>query len=85
MPNGKLKRIHVNQHIIRKNRGASVPEPPITVKLSGRNVRATRIVIDGPAEVIYSPEKPLSCGARVWVETRSVVTVYSGDYEETLW
>jgi hypothetical protein len=25
--------------------------------------------------VIYSPDKPLSCGARVWVETNASVTV----------
>ena len=25
------------------------------------------------AKVIYSPDKPLSCGARVWIETQNEV------------
>jgi hypothetical protein len=29
----------------------------------------------GPSEVIYSPDKPLSCGAKVWVETHSEVLI----------
>ena len=33
------------------------------------------VIIDGPSKVIYSPDKPLSCGARVWIETRSEVTL----------
>jgi len=29
----------------------------------------------GPAKVIYSPDKPLSCGAKVWIETESEVKI----------
>jgi len=31
------------------------------------------VKILGPAEIVYRPDKPLSCGARVWVETQSQV------------
>jgi len=27
----------------------------------------------GESEVIYSPDKPLDCGAQVWVETKAPV------------
>jgi hypothetical protein len=27
----------------------------------------------GESEVIYSPDKPLGCGAQVWVETKAPV------------
>jgi hypothetical protein len=27
----------------------------------------------GESEVIYSPDKPLDCGAQVWVETKGSV------------
>jgi hypothetical protein len=26
--------------------------------------------------VVYSPDKPLSCGAKVWVETDAEITVH---------
>ena len=26
-------------------------------------------------ELVYSPDKPLSCGAKVWIETRGDITV----------
>jgi len=29
----------------------------------------------GPAEVIYSPDKPLHCGARLWIETRAELEI----------
>jgi len=29
----------------------------------------------GPSRVVYSPDKPLSCGAKVWVETEAEVKI----------
>ena len=40
----------------------------ITVKTYKSNEYAASVRINGPSEVVYSPEKPLSCGARVWIE-----------------
>ena len=31
------------------------------------------MLVDGLTEVVYSPDKPLSCGAKVWIETSDVV------------
>jgi len=50
-------------------------EPVITVKTSKSNTYAHNVDILGPAKVIYSPNKPLSCGAKVWIETNGVVEV----------
>ena len=75
LPAGTLKRIHVNQHVIRANAKADWADPPLTVKTSSENIRAHRVRIDGPSDVIYRPEKPLSCGAKVWVETRARVII----------
>jgi hypothetical protein len=33
------------------------------------------VEIKGPSKLVYSPDKPLSCGARVWVETEAEVEV----------
>jgi len=67
------KRIHVNQHIIRKNKKTGERNPVLTVKTYKSNDYATRIKINGPCEIIYSPDKPLQCGAVCWVETDSEI------------
>ena len=68
-------RIHVNQHKIRSNLKYNLKEPVITVKTSKSNTYAHEVKIKGPSKVIYSPDKPLSCGARVWIETRSEINI----------
>ena len=72
---GTLKRIHVNQHVIRANHRTGGSEPPITVKTYAANVRCHVARIQGPSELVYRPNQPLSCGARLWIETRAEVTV----------
>lgn len=69
--------IHVNQAHIRNNRKVD-PEarvPVLTVKTYKSNVYTNSVTIEGPSRVVYSPDKPLSCGARVWIETEGKVTV----------
>lgn len=66
------KRIHINQHNIRANaKGADLPV--VTVKTYKENIKCNRVKIDGPCELVYSPDNPLSCGAKVWIETTSEV------------
>ena len=69
------KRIHINQHKIRSNKKHNLNEPVITVKTSKSNDYAHEVEINGPSKVIYSPNKPLSCGAKVWVETEAEVNL----------
>jgi hypothetical protein len=76
------KRIHINQHVIRANKKNGTNDPAITVKTSKENVYAHGVDIDGPSSVIYSPDKPLSCGARVWIETHAQVTLHGLDLEK---
>ena len=66
---GKRQVIHVNQHIIKANRKSGERTPPLTMKSYNKNIKATEIAIDGKATVVYSPDKPLPCGAVVWIET----------------
>jgi len=68
-----IKRIHINQAIIRRNRKTGEREPCITIKARGRSIYAHNVDIMGESEVIYSPDKPLDCGAQVWVETKAPV------------
>ena len=69
------KRIHINQHKIRSNKKHNLNEPVITVKTSKSNDYAHEVEINGPSKVIYSPDKPLSCGAKVWIETEAEVNL----------
>jgi hypothetical protein len=74
-----LKRIHVNMHVIRRNRQAGSLDPPLAVKTSRRNLKAQRVEIQGPSQLIYSPDKPLACGARVWLETDAPLIVTTAE------
>jgi hypothetical protein len=66
----------VNQHVIRRNAKTGEREPVLTVKTYKANTYAHEVRIDGPCRIVYSPDKPLPCGARVWIETTAeVVTV----------
>lgn len=70
-------RIHVNQAYIRSNNKVEPDErvPVLTVKTSKSNTYADEVLIHGPSRVVYSPDKPLSCGAKVWIETESTAEV----------
>ena len=70
-----IKRIHINQHIIRRNKKTGEREPVITVKTYKSNDYASSVEILGTSRVIYSPDKPLSCGATVWIETDAEVEI----------
>lgn len=80
------KRIHVNQHAIKRNHKrehdpvfaesfGEEMEPVITVKTYKSNDYGHNVNIHGASKVIYSPEKPLPCGARVWIETDAAVDI----------
>ena len=69
------KKIHVNQHKIRSNKKHNLKEPVITVKTSKSNDYGHEVEILGPSKIVYSPDKPLSCGAKVWIETEAEVKI----------
>ena len=67
------KIIHVNQHNIKRNAKYGTDDPVLTIKTYKQNDYAHEATIktkDGltVARVIYSPNVPLNCGARVWIE-----------------
>jgi hypothetical protein len=67
--------IHVNQHVIKANKKNGTNHPVLTVKTYKDNRYAHEVEIEGSSKIVYSPEKPLSCGAHVWIETNSVVKI----------
>lgn len=81
MKRGTLKRVHVNMHAIRRNKKRERGdlegeiEPVITVKHGKNNTYGFEVDMPDGCSVIYRPEKPLSCGATLWVSTRGRVIV----------
>lgn len=67
--------IHVNQHVIKANAKNGTNDPVLTVKTYKSNTYAHNVEIKGPSRVVYSPDKPLSCGAKVWIETEGEVII----------
>lgn len=81
-----MKRIiHVSQPKIAKNRKKEPGEKldPVLILRTYRGVEyANELTIKDDrgkpvARIIYSPHKPLDCGARVWIETYHDVEVTS--------
>ena len=66
--------IHVNQFVIKANAKHGLDEPVLTVKTYKTNDYAHQVkIVDQQgqevARVVYRPDKPLSCGAKCWIET----------------
>ena len=75
--------IHVNQHVIKSNRKSHKRDPVLTVKTYKSNNYASEAFIydeqgNVAAKVVYRPDKPLSCGAEVWIETTNKVEISNG-------
>jgi len=71
----KIARIHVNQHVIKANAKNGENNPIFTIKQGGKNTYAHNVKVKGEMELVYSPDKPLSCGAKVWIETKGDITI----------
>ena len=76
--------IHVNQGNIRSNKHREEGNKlPVLRAQWGSNTKAlygdSIHILDEDGEVVasvvYSPDKPLSCGAKVWIETELEVAV----------
>jgi len=70
--------IHINQHKIRANTKTGTRDPVITCKTYRDNQYASSVSVldeqgNEACKIIYSPDKPLSCGARVWIETNNQI------------
>ena len=70
------KKIHINQHNVRSNSKHNTDLPVMTVKTYKENIKGDTVQINGASTVVYQPDHPLSCGAKVWIETHAEVRVY---------
>ena len=79
----KIARIHVNQHVIKANAKYGENNPVFTIKQGGKNTYAYNVKVVGEMELVYLPDKPLSCGAKVWIETRGDISM-SNDFATSM-
>ena len=71
-------RIHVRRDLIAKDRKQGTTSLVIGVETLGMKKRyGHAVTLYGPSMVVYNPEKPLKCGARVWIETYSPIEVHA--------
>lgn len=88
LPTSKTKKvIHVNQYEIRANGKDGGNRPVLTIKQGKLNIYGHEAYIcdsygNAIAKVIYRPDKPLSCGAKCWVETYADVEIITLDGED---
>jgi hypothetical protein len=85
----KKKIIHVNQHNIRFNSKNGLVKPVFTVKEGKKNTYSNEVKVNcscgkEAVKIVYSPDKPLSCGGKVWIESKSeVICENPMTYQET--
>ena len=72
--------VHINQHNIKYNKKNVIKKPVITCKTYKSNNYGNKVEILGKCLVVYSPDKPLSCGATVWIETGAEVVILNSGF-----
>ena len=72
MTRKRIKRIHINMHIVRDNAKNGTSDPAITIKVGKENIKCMEVTILGNSTLVYSPHKPiLACGARLVLQTKA--------------
>lgn len=71
---GIIKRIHVNQPNIQANHKDGGSRPVFSIQTSNGVLHANEIKIHNGSKLVWREEKPLSCGARAWIETKGVIS-----------
>lgn len=64
-----MKIIHINRNIIQRNAKRGEQEPVVRVEENGIVKYCMEVDIKGPSRMVYRPDKPRSCGAKLWIET----------------
>lgn len=74
----RRSRIHVRRDLIARDGKEGTSSPALGVETSGMRKRYGRsVTIKGPSKLVYRPDRPLSCGAKAWLETFSEVEVHN--------
>ena len=69
------KYIHINRNIIQQNEKHGRELPVCRVQEGSKARYGSAVEIHGPSRMVYKPDKPLSCGAKLWIETDSEISI----------
>lgn len=76
-PKGSPKAIiHINRNILQQNEKNHTSFPVCRVETNGKTYYGSRVDIKGPSSMVYSPDKPRKCGAKLWIETDSDIYIH---------
>lgn len=64
-----MKIIHINRNIIQANAKHGKVDPVCRVEEDGIVRYCMEVTILGPSVMVYRPENPRPCGAKLWIET----------------
>lgn len=65
----QMKIIHINKNIIQYNNKHSTNFPACRVEQGKDVVYCAEVDIKGPSKMVYRPDNPRPCGAKLWIET----------------
>lgn len=66
-----MKIIHINRNIIQRNAKHGTENPVCRVEENGKVVYCMEVIIKGPSRMVYRPDAPRPCGAKLWIETEA--------------
>lgn len=64
-----MKIIHINRNIIQQNAKHGREEPVVRFEENNKVTYCMEVIIKGPSRMVYRPDKPRACGAKLWIET----------------
>lgn len=70
-----MKIIHVNKNIIQYNSKHKVNLPVCRVSEGNKTKYGRTVDILGPSRMVYNPDAPLRCGAKLWIETNADIII----------
>jgi hypothetical protein len=66
-----VKIIHINRNIIQSNAKHGTDNPVCRVEHDGVVTYCMEVNILGPSSLVYRPDSPRPCGAKLWIETEA--------------
>jgi len=64
-----MKIIHINRNVIQRNAKRELEDPVVRIEENGKVMYCMEVDIKGPSRMIYRPDNPRPCGAKLWIET----------------
>lgn len=65
--------IHINRNVIQSNARHGRTEPVVRVERDGVVTYCMEVEIKGPSRLVYRPDAPRPCGAKLWIETEAEI------------